>query len=276
MSLSVFALYFSPTGNTQKAVRAVAEGIADIASDGDYYAIDLTSCGDRFSVYDFGPEDVVVLGMPTYAGRIPNKIMPYVEESIYGNGAIAVPVVTYGNRSYDDSLKELATIMTENGMKLTAAVSVPAEHAFSDKLAASRPSDEDLDVLREYGRKVGEKIKKGASIIEVSTLPGRNLEESTYYKPLRVDGQPANFLKAMVNTDIAKCDGCGECRRICPMGCFEESVCEPVGICIKCHGCVHSCPKGAKYFGNEDLASHITMLENNYGTIVKEIEVYGV
>ena len=272
--MEVFALFFSPTGNTCEVTRAVAGGIAKVLSKGDFFSIDLTAKGDRFSVYDFGPEDVVVLGMPTYAGRIPNKIAPYVEESIYGEGATVIPVVTYGNRAYDDSLKELATIASENGMKIGSAVAMPCEHAFSDKLANARPTEADIKQLARYGEEIGEKIKKGEALIDVDSLPGRKLDESEYYKPLREDGEAAKFLKAMVITDADKCTGCGACKEICPMGCFDKSPLIPEGICIKCHGCVHVCPNKAKHFEDEDLASHIRMLEKTYSNEDRQIEVF--
>lgn len=54
--MEVFALYFSPTGNTKEVVRALAKGIAKVVSGNDFYSIDLTAKGDRDSVYEFGPK----------------------------------------------------------------------------------------------------------------------------------------------------------------------------------------------------------------------------
>lgn len=265
MKSEVFALFFSPTGNTKKAVRAIAKGIAQEIADGDFYSIDITSRDDRHAVYAFGEGDVVILGLPTYAGRIPNKIAPYVSESIYGEGAIAIPVVTYGNRAFDDSLKELATIMHDNGMSLCGATAVPSEHAFTDKLANSRPNDNDINELLAYGQMLGKEIKSGKTErISLGKIPGRDIEESEYYKPLKANGEPAVFLKAMPVTDESKCTGCGECRNICAMGCYKESFTNPSGICIKCHGCIKVCPNNAKSFEDEDFLSHVKMLEKNY------------
>lgn len=304
MSYEVFALYFSPTGNTAKAVRAVAKGIAKEVAGCDFYSIDLTAKADRCGVYEFGPNDIVIIGMPTYAGRIPNKIEPYVSESIYGNGALAVPVVTYGNRAFDDSLKELSTIMYNNGMNIVGFAAVPSEHAFSSKLATDRPSEDDLAELTEYGSSIGKMIQtessktgstgnskasakggskanaKGGSkadknkvqantnvrMLSLSDIPGRDMESSQYYKPLKEDGEPASFLKAKPVTDASKCTNCNECKDICPMGCYDNSPLEAEGICIKCHGCIKTCPVNAKHFEDEDLASHIRMLEANYSS----------
>lgn len=270
--MEVFALYFSPTGNTKEVVRALAKGIAKVVSGNDFYSIDLTAKGDRDSVYEFGPKDIVIVGMPTYAGRIPNKIEPYVSSSIYGKDALCIPVVTYGNRAFDDSLKELATILTNNEMILCGAAAVPCEHAFSSFLATDRPTDEDLSALTAFGTKLGKSILDGKNkSLKLSDIPGRDMESSQYYRPLKEDGEPASFLKAMPKTDEGKCTGCNECKFICPMGCFDNSVIEPEGICIKCHGCVNVCPAGAKYFDDEDLKSHIKMLEKNYGSEENDI-----
>ena len=50
---------------------------------------------------NFIGQDVVIVGVPVYAGRVPNVLLKYLN-SINGNGACAVPVVVYGNRNYDD------------------------------------------------------------------------------------------------------------------------------------------------------------------------------
>ena len=58
--------------------------------------------------------------MPTYAGKLPNKMLPYVQQQIHGNGALAVGVVTFGNRSYDNSLAELCAALEADGFHTVA------------------------------------------------------------------------------------------------------------------------------------------------------------
>ena len=47
--------------------------------------VDFTLPGAREQVYTFGPEDVVVFVMPVYAGRLPNKMLPCVQELFKGD-----------------------------------------------------------------------------------------------------------------------------------------------------------------------------------------------
>lgn len=275
MSMDVYALFVSPTGNTASAVRAIARGIASKVSGGDYFSIDLTPFDARRGVYDFGPDDIVIIGAPTYAGRIPNKLQPYFTDSIYGDGSVGVSVVTYGNRAYDDSLKELYSIMTDNGFDVCAATAVCAEHAFTNSLAAGRPDDEDLAKLTELGKRIGDRILTGkARALKSSDIPGRDMDDMKYYVPKKEDGEPASFLKAMPITDTRICTNCGECKRICPMNCYNNSVSEPEGICIKCQGCIKACPVGAKHFEDEDFLSHVKYLEREYSEMVHEIEIF--
>ena len=86
-----------------------------------------------------------------------------------------------------------------------------------------------------------------------------------YYRPLRMDGEPAVFLKAKPKTDAGKCTNCGMCARVCSMGSIDsEDTSKVPGICIKCQACVARCPVGAKYFDDPDFLSHREMLETHY------------
>lgn len=275
MSYNICTLFFSPTKNTEKCVKALAKGLASVLTGGDFFSIDITDKDARKGVYDFGAEDIVIMGMPVYAGRVPNKIAPFITDSVYGDMTLAIPVVTYGNRAYNDALKELATILFNNCFDIVGAVAALGEHAFSEKLAPGRPNEKDLTDIENYGISLGKAILKGnQKYSNIASLPGRELSQSEYYVPLKADGTPAKFLKAMVETDTSKCTGCGACREICPMGNFKNSLTNPEGICIKCHGCVKACPEHAKSFTDEDFLSHVKMLEGNYKEISRNIEFF--
>lgn len=67
----IWAMYWSATGTTKTVVTAVAGKLADrLGLPLEEY--DFTLPAARQGAPDFGPEDVVVFGTPTYAGRVPN------------------------------------------------------------------------------------------------------------------------------------------------------------------------------------------------------------
>lgn len=273
----VFAVYFSPTGNTKQCACALAKGIAEELNGGDYFKVDLTAAGDRRGVYGFGEDDIVILGVPTYAGRVPNKLLPYFQESVWAEGAFAVGLVTYGNRSFDDSLKELCLTMEENDFRLVGAVAAVAEHSFAPALATGRPNEEDLKWLEDAGRKFAQKIQNfDGKTLNIASIPGHEAEQMVYYTPKKPDGTPAKFLKAMPVTDESKCSECGLCKAVCPMNCFKNGVKAPEGTCIKCQACVAGCPEKAKSFTDEEFLAHKQMLEKNYAGTQREYKGYGI
>ena len=222
----VHAVYFSPTGNAKKVVTTLAQAIADtLGVPMDSY--DFTLPESREKVHTYGADDLLVIGTPVYAGRIPNKMLPFVQTHFEGNGALAVPVAVFGNRNFDNGLIELRNELEAHGFHTIAGAGIPTEHVFSDK----RGDDP-----------VG-----------------------PYYTPLGTDGKPAVFLKAKPVTDPEKCTGCGICATVCPMGSIPADAPDTcTGICIKCQACIKICPAGAKYFDNEAFLSHVAMLEQNY------------
>ena len=259
----IHAVFFSPTGNTKKVVQTLAEAIADtLGTPVDFY--DFTLPESRETVHTYGEGDLLVIGTPVYAGRIPNKMLPFVQTHFEGNGALAVPVAVFGNRNFDNGLIELRNELELHGFHTIAGAGVPTEHVFSDKLAAGRPDADDLSKIRDFGVKVAEKADSLTEIPAPVSVRGDEPIDH-YYTPLGTDGKPAVFLKAKPVTDPDKCTGCGKCAAVCPMGSIPKDTPDTcTGICIKCQACIKSCPVGAKYFDNEAFLSHVAMLEQNY------------
>ena len=99
----VWGVYWSATGNTRRVVERLAAGLADGLGQS-CRMVDLTPQNARAQPRRFRAGDLVVVGLPTYAGKLPNKILPDVQTKLQGGGALAVGVVTFGNRSFDNAL----------------------------------------------------------------------------------------------------------------------------------------------------------------------------
>ena len=254
---TVTVVSFSPTGATRGVAKRLGSAIArGLGCELDICDFTLPALREARA---FAADELVVLGMPTYAGRVPNKALPLLRELFSGAGGPCVPVVTYGGRAFDDALSELAGELRGMGLVPVAAAAVPCAHAFSDDIGAGRPSDEDLVGIMGLGYAVADALSRGLPLGELE-VPG-SWPASPYYTPLGTDGEPARFLKATPVTDLGACVDCGTCAKVCPMGTVRDGrPWDSLGICIKCQACVEACPTGARGFDDEAFLSHVEML----------------
>ena len=266
----IFSVSFSPTGTTHRLVRLLAE---TIAREGQIPWEDLPYTAPRErKAYAFLPGDLVIVGSPTYAGRLPNKIMPELREKLRGGGALAAAAVTFGGRAYDNALAELVSLLDRGGFHTVAAGAFVSRHAFTDRLQPGRPDLSDQREAAEFAGRIAEKISSLTEIPPSIQVPGD--PAGPYYVPKGLDGQPANFLKARPGTDLARCSRCGACARLCPMGAIDpEDPASVPGTCIKCQRCVRRCTRGAKFFDDPAFLSHVAMLERDFQD-AKENEVF--
>lgn len=260
----IWAVYFSGTGTTRRTVERIAGGIAsrlNLPAE----SVDFSRPAVRQETLRFGEKDLVVFGTPVYAGRVPNVLLPFLRERIMGGGALAVPVVLFGNRNYDDALIELRNILAADGMHPIAAGAFVGEHSFSRVLGANRPNAEDEALMDEFAARVAE-LAAGLDAAPVKSVAVRGKEPlRPYYTPRDRAGNPINILKVKPKTDLSRCGGCGLCADLCPMGSIDPADVSAVrGICIKCCACVKGCPTGAKFFDDAGYLYHQHELEAQY------------
>lgn len=260
----IWAVYFSGTGTTRRTVERIAGGIAsrlNLPAE----SVDFSRPAVRQETLRFGEKDLVVFGTPVYAGRVPNVLLPFLQERIVGGGALAVPVVLFGNRNYDDALIELRNILAADGMHPIAAGAFVGEHSFSRVLGADRPNAEDEALMDEFAARVAE-LAAGLDAAPVKSAAVRGQEPlRPYYTPRDRAGKPINILKVKPKTDLSRCGGCGLCADLCPMGSIDPADVSAVrGICIKCCACVKGCPTGAKFFDDAGYLYHQHELEAQY------------
>lgn len=270
--MKINVIYFSATGGTAKVAKTIAKGIQSVL-DAEISIYDFTLPSGRGSLPQVGPDDISVVATPVYAGRVPNLLLKYITQ-FCGKGSMAISVVTYGNRNFDDALTELNDILTDCDVRPVAAAAFVAQHSFSETLAAGRPSEEDLSQAYGLGVETAKLItSEGFSkpIIGESQLaagkvqlPGRSRAERQYYQPKDAEGNPIDIRKVKPLTTSA-CTGCGHCAAVCPMGAIDLSDFTKVpGICIKCNACIKECPQKAKYFDDPGYLYHKEDLERRY------------
>ena len=267
---TVWAVSFSATGVTRKVVGRIAGELARRAA-APLRVRDFTLPRDRREPLSFAEGDLVVIGTPVYAGRVPNLLIKYVAAA-RGNGALAVPVVCYGNRNYDDALMELRNTLEAGGFRTVAAAAFSCRHSFSDTQAAGRPDVSDLTIAGGFAWQVWKKLAAG--VPEGPVAVKGNDPVGPYYTPRDWHGNPINILKVRPKTSEA-CTRCGLCARECPLGSIDpEDPARFTGPCMKCNRCVKDCPAGAKFFDDPNYLYHKTELEAQYSFPRREPELF--
>jgi len=246
---AVCAVYFSPTQTPRTVVMAIAGEMGR--------RLGLSVCGRnltppyaRKNGRSFDQEDLLVLGLPVYGGRIP-AFLEDVLTALTGNGAPAVIAAVYGNRHYDDALLEMQELLEARGFRVVAAGAFVGQHSFTAKVGAGRPDDADLAALAGFAAGAADKVGRGAW--GRLQLPGNH--------PYKERGPALAQIKPLTGED---CYHCMDCSRSCPMGVIHhDDPAEVADGCIRCFACVKCCPVGAKYFQSEMVDKSTAMLEAN-------------
>jgi ferredoxin len=234
---SVKLVWFSPTGTTKAIIEAVARGIGPGAAE----SIDITGPDARKQRLQTSENDLLVVAVPVYMGRVPALINGWLH-SIKAHGTPVVCIVAYGNRAYDNALLELKDILVECGCKPIAGAAFIAEHSFSTRefpSSVGRPDASDLNQIELFGRKIAEKLESVSSVEQLSDpdIPG------SYPYGGVTDLWKVDFI-AVGDT----CSQCGICAAGCPAGAVDPGNSKLIDInqCTLCCACIKRCPQNAK------------------------------
>ena len=139
---NIHLIYFSPTHTSAKIVYAIAEGMgATSMSESD------VTC-ESLDMEEYIDDELTIIAAPVYGGRVAETAMERFRMFRSAHHAPVVPVVLYGNRDYEDALKELCDLVSEQGFVPVAAGAFIGEHSFSRKgmpIAEGRPDESDLN-----------------------------------------------------------------------------------------------------------------------------------
>ena len=112
------------------------------STDKDSVVTDLCVKAADIQLPDIHEDDLAVIAMPVFAGRVPALAVERLR-MINPHGAKCAVIAVYGNRAYDDALLELQDVATEMGFRVIAAVGAVAEHSIIRRYGKGRPDAAD-------------------------------------------------------------------------------------------------------------------------------------
>ena len=224
---NVFKIFFSPSGTTKKVIETIADNFTQ-----EKETYDLLNFN---SSKDFSNEDIAIVGMPVFAGRIPKSARERLSK-LKGDNTPTIAVVNYGNAHVTDALLELVDVLKENNFNVVAAASTVSHHSIFDGVAVGRPDSSDIEKINEFSKKCIEKIETGESL--ETEIPGNR--PYTDYKQLPFE----------ISCDDMLCAFCYDCVSICPEGAIpdDDPIDTNLDLCSRCSACIHICPEDARKF----------------------------
>lgn len=260
--MKLYDIVFSPTGGTQK-VSDILCSVWEEDGRCKKEIIDLTDRKTDFSKYTLEKEDICFVSVPSFGGRVPDTAAERIAQ-IHGNKALAVAVIVYGNREYDDTLLELQDILETAGFRCAAAVTAVAEHSIMRQFAAGRPDRGDETQLKEFSKKIQAvfgKISQASSERKLQ-LPGNRPYREYNGVPFKPSGNE-------------KCVSCGVCAQKCPVGAIpdENPAAVDPEVCISCMRCIAVCPVHARHI-DEKMVEALAQKVGQAFSHVKENELF--
>lgn len=226
--MKLYKIYFSPTGGTKKILDIIS-GVWECESE----SIDLCDYEKDFSQIKISNEDICIIAVPSYGGRVPKTAVARLKE-IKGQDTKVVLISVYGNRASEDTLVELKDLLNESKFISIAAVEAISQHSIMPQFASDRPDENDVLELTNFANKIKKIVEENKSNNEIK-IPG-NIPYRQY------KGVP---LKPKVNQN---CNKCGMCLKKCPVQAIHKDNLNNIdkNKCISCMRCISICPQNAR------------------------------
>ncbi len=152
--MKVYNIHFSPTGGTRKVANLLTSKLTQEACE-----IDLTDPTLPFETISLDKEDIALLAVPSYSGRVPAPALQRIA-ALKGNGAKAILVCVYGNRAFEDTLIELLDTTKRGRFQDYSSRCGNRRTPIAHRYAAGRPDEQDQIQLTSFADQILQKNRQ--------------------------------------------------------------------------------------------------------------------
>lgn len=248
MSTTIY--YFTGTGNSLHVARTIAEQL------GECNIINIAKVKDNITIQDMS--DTVGIVFPIFYRNMPNIVRDFVKKLRLDPAAYVFSVATYGGKQ-NGTFQSLDTLLVKKGMHLSAGFTLKMPgNAYIGKNFITPPEKRDIllktsdETLKCIIENVKRREKTGFEPMPVL------LSNISWYLGITYAEKIYRLPKKFNVTD--KCNACGTCVRICPVGNIAQDGKKVTwgDHCTHCMACFHWCPKTAIQIGSKtaDIARY--------------------
>jgi ferredoxin len=242
--------YFSGTGNS----LALAKDLAKELGDAEIYPISKIMKAVQGSDKKFSPSaERIVIVTPVYVSGLPNIVADFAGRIRIGEGKKAYAIATYGGMA-GKVLPMLDAILSKEGPGLSAGflVKMPGNCITLYSAASKSKQDELFRIAKLKIKDIAKQIAEGAD--------GKLEQTFSILNTLFPGQMHAKIMAKMKENDkdfyaTEKCNSCGICVKVCPVGNIELKDGKPVWNhnCEQCMACIQWCPVEAIQHGSKTI-----------------------
>lgn len=235
-------VYFSGTGNSRFAAKAIAQQLQDELLD----AGALIKAGERGV---FMSERPFVFVSPIYAWQLPHIFADFIRSAELSGSRDAYFVLTCGS-DIGNAGKYAAALCAEKGLNYRGMLEVvmPENYIAMFRAPKREEAERIVKAAKPVLRRGAEYIARGEDFPASKSGALNSLKSSAvnklFYK---------RFIKADAFLTTDACIGCGKCAELCPLNNIHLENARPVWgqDCTHCMACICHCPTEAIEYGKK-------------------------